>query len=66
MTDLRSNNRPPVPERALTDECVWAIDEMVAMTMRRKEIARRIGVHHRTVYAAVARKGAYARVPRNA
>lgn len=66
MTDGRKNNRPPAPERKLTDECVWAIDEMIALTMQRKEIARRIGVHHRTVYAAAKRRGAYVGVPRNA
>ena len=64
MTDGRKNNNPPPPPRALTDECVWAIDEMIAMTMQRKEIARRIGVHHRTVYAAAKRQGAYAGVPK--
>lgn len=64
MTDGRKNNRPTPPPRKLSEECVWAIDAMVAMTMQRKEIARRIGVHHRTLYAAVNRKGAYADVPR--
>ena len=64
MTDGRKNNRPAPPPRKLTDECVWAIDEMVAMTMTAKAIAKRIGVHHRTVHYAVNRKGAYAVVPK--
>ncbi len=63
MTGPRPHNNPPPPPRALSDECVWAIDDMIAMTMQRKEIARRIGVHHRTVYAAAKRQGAYAGVP---
>ncbi len=63
MVDGRKANRPAPPPRALTDECVWAIDEMIALTMQRKEIAKRIGVHHRTVYAAAKRQGAYAGVP---
>ena len=64
MTDGRKTNKPPLKERKLTDECVWAIDSMIALTMQRKEIARRIGVHHRTVYAAAKRQGAYAGVPK--
>jgi DNA invertase Pin-like site-specific DNA recombinase len=64
VTDGRKTNKPPKRERALTDECGGAIDEMIAMTMQRKEIARRIGVHHRTVYSAAKRQGAYAGVPK--
>ena len=63
MTDGRKHNMPTPPPRKLTDECVWAIDAMIALTMQRQEIAKRIGVHHRTVYAASHRVGAYANVP---
>lgn len=64
MTDARKHNRPPIPQRALSDECVLAVDAMVDMTMTAKEIAKRIGVHQRTVHFAVNRKGAYAAVPK--
>jgi hypothetical protein len=63
MTDGRKNNRPTPAPRRLTDECVWAIDEMIALTMQRKEIARRLEIDRRTLYAAEKRQGAYANVP---
>lgn len=58
--DRRKLNGPPPPApRALSDECVWSVDEMIGMTMQRKEIARRLGVDLRTLRAAEHRRGAY-------
>jgi len=64
MTDARIHNRPPVPQRALSDAEVAAVDYMVhELGARQWKVAMRIGKSHVTVGHAVNRRGAYANVP---
>lgn len=58
--------RPPPNQRHLTDEQVLLIDEMHHKTgILQKKIAEHLGIHPRTVMAAINRKGAYASIPRD-
>lgn len=63
MIDGRKNNRPPRNPPALDSETVTAIDEVISKGMKQSWIARQLGVHERTVMAAVNRTGAYSSYP---
>ena len=51
---------PPVPPKALTPEALAAMHSMLALGVPQKKIAQHLGVYHRTISAAVNKRGAYA------
>lgn len=59
-----SRPTPPVPPRAVQPDDVPRIDSMKDMGITQRAIARHLGIHYRTVHNIIARKGAYAGVPK--
>lgn len=55
---------PPVPPRAVSNEGVKAVDQMVTLGVPQRAVARQLEIHWRTVSNIVHRKGAYAGVPK--
>jgi plasmid maintenance system antidote protein VapI len=55
---------PPPAPRAIPPEDVPRIDAMHKLGITQRAIARQIDVHWRTVHNIIARKGAYAGVPK--
>lgn len=55
---------PPVPSRAVSDEGVKAVDQMIRLEVPQRAVARQLGIHWRTVSNIWHRKGAYAGVPK--
>lgn len=56
--------KPPVPLRAVTDEGVHAVDQMLLLGVTQRAVARQLGIHWRTVSNIYHRRGAYAGVPK--
>ena len=55
---------PPVPMTAVHPDDVKNVDRMAEIGITQRAIARQLGVHHRTIHNVIARKGAYAGVPK--
>ena len=55
---------PPVPMTAVHPDDVKNVDAMHRLGITQRAIARELGVHWRTIHNVIARKGAYAGVPK--
>ena len=55
---------PPVPPRAVSDEGVKAVDQMVTLGVPQRAVARQLDIHWRTVSNIHHRRGAYKGIPK--